>query len=84
MSASDILRIIQLAFSKYTVRLSAAYDSTPPKKYKVDKHKIIKKHKVAKHKITKKHKVDKHKITKTHHAISYEERYPNTDNGELS
>ena len=25
-----------------------------------------------------------HKITKTHHAISYEERYPNTDNGELS
>lgn len=45
MSASDILRINQLAFSKYTVRLSAAYDSTPPKKYKVDKHKIIKKHK---------------------------------------
>ena len=65
MSASDILRINQLAFSKYTVRLSAAYDLTPPKKYKVDKHKIIKKHKVAKHKITKKHKVDKHKITKT-------------------
>jgi hypothetical protein len=42
MSASDILRINQLAFSKYTVQLSAAYNSSPPNKYKVAKHKITK------------------------------------------